>query len=181
MMKRINDTFTGVHFVRLLILFLNSYYFYSIIGNEVSEVKVSTKGRYAVRLMLDLAMNNTGENISIKAVSARQGISTKYLEQIISMLNRAGFVKSERGSGGGYRLAKKPEDYTVGMILRLTEGSLAPIACIEEEENQCPRFNQCATVDVWKKINNAINNVVDNITLADLVEEQNSKSNNFII
>ena len=144
-------------------------------------MKISTKGRYALRLMIDIAQNSSHKPVSIKEAARRQEISDKYLEQIISMLNRAGFVKSERGSGGGYRLAKKPEDYTVGMILRLTEGSLAPIACIEEEENQCPRFNQCATVDVWKKINNAINNVVDNITLADLVEEQNSKSNNFII
>ena len=107
-------------------------------------MKISTKGRYALRLMLDLAVNNTGENISIKAIAARQEISIKYLEQIISMLNRAGFVKSERGAGGGYRLAKAPEEYTVGMILRLTEGSLAPVACIEETE-QCSRYAECAT------------------------------------
>lgn len=88
-------------------------------------MKISTKGRYALRLMVDLALNNNGENISLKEISARQGISVKYLEQIISMLNRAGYVKSERGSNGGYRLTKKPEEYTVGMILRLTEGSLA--------------------------------------------------------
>lgn len=143
-------------------------------------MKISTKGRYALRLMLDLAIHNTGENISIKMISERQGISIKYLEQIISMLNRAGFVKSERGSGGGYRLTKKPEEYTVGMILRLTEGSLAPVACVEEEQ-QCPRFNECATNIVWEKLNYAINNVVDNITLADLVEEQNSRGENFII
>lgn len=142
-------------------------------------MKISTKGRYALRLMLDLAINNTGENISIKAIAARQEISTKYLEQIISMLNRAGFVKSERGSGGGYRLAKKPEEYTVGMILRLTEGSLAPVACVDEE--QCPRFLECATASVWKKLNDAISGVVDSITLADLIEEQNSRSENFII
>ena len=143
-------------------------------------MRISTKGRYALRLMLDLAINNTGENISIKAISARQEISTKYLEQIISMLNRAGFVKSERGSGGGYRLAKKPEEYTVGMILRLTEGSLAPVACVDESA-QCSRFNDCATFSVWKKINDAINDVVDHITLADLVDEQKSKNTDFII
>ena len=87
-------------------------------------MKISTKGRYALRTMIDLAMNDTGENISIKAIAARQGISTKYLEQIISTLNKAGYVKSERGANGGYRLTKKPEEYTVGMILRLTEGDL---------------------------------------------------------
>lgn len=147
---------------------------------EVKNLRISTKGRYALRLMLDLALNNTGENISIKAIASRQEISIKYLEQIISMLNRAGFVKSERGSGGGYRLAKKPEEYTVGMILRLTEGSLAPVACIEEKE-KCSRYGNCATVSVWQKINDAINNVVDHITLADLVEEQKSKSSDFVI
>lgn len=143
-------------------------------------MKVSTKGRYALRLMLDLALNNTGENISIKAIAARQEISIKYLEQIISMLNRAGFVKSERGSGGGYRLAKAPEEYTVGMILRLTEGSLAPVSCVEEKE-QCSRYSECATISVWEKLNEAINNVVDNITLADLVDEQKNRNTDFII
>ena len=125
-------------------------------------------------------MHDTGENISIKMISERQGISIKYLEQIISMLNRAGFVKSERGSGGGYRLAKRPEEYTVGMILRLTEGSLAPVACVEEEQ-LCPRFNECATNIVWERLNTAINSVVDSITLADLVDAQNGKGENFVI
>ncbi len=143
-------------------------------------MRISTKGRYALRLMLDLALNNTGENISIKAIAARQEISMKYLEQIISMLNRAGFVKSERGAGGGYRLAKAPEEYTVGMILRLTEGSLAPVSCVEEAQ-QCSRYAECATVLVWEKLNEAINGVVDHITLADLVEEQRNKQADFVI
>lgn len=137
-------------------------------------MRISTKGRYALSLMIDLALNGADENVSIKAISERQGISIKYLEQIISTLNKAGYVKSERGSGGGYRLTKTPEEYTVGMILRLTEGSLAPIACIEdEEENRCPKYGKCPTVGVWEKINDAINAVVDNITLADLLEDQN--------
>ena len=144
-------------------------------------MKISTKGRYALRLMVDLALNNNGENISLKEISARQGISVKYLEQIISMLNRAGYVKSERGSNGGYRLTKKPEEYTVGMILRLTEGSLAPIACVDEDGAGCDRFEQCATFSVWKKLNDAINGVVDNITVADLVLEQKEKMLDFII
>ena len=95
-------------------------------------MKVSTKGRYALRLMLDLAVNNTGEPISLKDIARRQGISDKYLEQIISVLNKAKYVKSIRGAQGGYILTKKPEEYTIGMILRLTEGSLAPVACVEE-------------------------------------------------
>lgn len=144
-------------------------------------MKISTKGRYALRLMVDLALNNNGENISLKEISARQGISVKYLEQIISMLNRAGYVKSERGSNGGYRLTKNPEEYTVGMILRLTEGSLAPIACVDENGAGCNRAPQCATFSVWKKLNDAINGVVDNITVADLVLEQKEKMLDFII
>lgn len=144
-------------------------------------MKISTKGRYALRLMVDLALNNNGENISLKEISSRQGISVKYLEQIISMLNRAGYVKSERGSNGGYRLTKKPEEYTVGMILRLTEGSLAPIACVDEDGAGCDRFEQCATFSVWKKLNDAINGVVDSITVADLVLEQKEKMFDFII
>ena len=144
-------------------------------------MKISTKGRYALRLMIDLALNDTGENVSIKAISARQNISTKYLEQIISMLNRAGYVKSERGSNGGYKLTKKPEEYTVGMILRLTEGSLAITTCTEDEQNQCERYGSCPTVHLWEKLNKAISNVVDNITIADLAEEERSALNNFVI
>ncbi len=144
-------------------------------------MKISTKGRYALRLMIDLALNNTGENVSIKAISARQNISTKYLEQIISMLNRAGYVKSERGSNGGYKLTKKPEEYTVGMILRLTEGSLAITTCTEDEQNQCERYGSCPTVHLWEKLNKAISDVVDNITIADLAEEERSALNNFVI
>ena len=144
-------------------------------------MKISTKGRYALRLMIDLALNNTGENVSIKAISARQNISTKYLEQIISLLNRAGYVKSERGSNGGDKLTKKPEEYTVGMILRLTEGSLAITTCTEDEQNQCERYGTCPTVHLWEKLNNAISNVVDNITIADLAEEERSALNNFVI
>ncbi|BCJ93323.1 AsnC family transcriptional regulator [Anaerocolumna cellulosilytica] len=141
-------------------------------------MKISTKGRYALRLMLDLALHNTGEYITIKSIAARQEISDKYLEQIITQLSKAGYVKSTRGSQGGYRLAKPPEEYTVGMILRLIEGSLSPVACLEDEPNQCNRSGHCATLDVWQKLDNAIRNVVDNITLADLVDKQNSLTGN---
>lgn len=142
-------------------------------------MKISTKGRYALRTMIDLAMNDTGENISIKAIAARQGISTKYLEQIISTLNKAGYVKSERGANGGYRLTKKPEEYTVGMILRLTEGSLAITTCTQDEQNLCERYGCCTTVKVWEKINKAISDVVDNITIADLAADEQNSTNNF--
>jgi Rrf2 family protein len=140
-------------------------------------MKISTKGRYALRMMLDLALNNSGEYIKIKNISERQEISEKYLEQIITVLSRAGYVKSVRGAQGGYRLAKAPEEYTVGMILRLTEGSLAPVACVEDE-TECGRLDDCVTVEVWKRLDEAIKNVVDNITLADLLEWQTQKVNN---
>lgn len=139
-------------------------------------MKISTKGRYALRLMLDLAINNTGEFIPLKNVSERQDISVKYLEQIITVLVKAGFVKGLRGSRGGYKLAKKPEDYTVGMILRLTEGSLAPVACLDDEVNTCERACDCITLGLWQELYDAINGVVDNITLADLIERAKKQS-----
>ena len=143
-------------------------------------MRVSTRGRYALRLMLDLAMNNTGEPVRLKDVAKRQEISEKYLEQIISILNKAGLVKSVRGPAGGYSLKRKPEEYTVGMILRLTEGSLAPVDCVEDGTD-CGRADQCVTVLLWKKLNDAINGVVDNITLADLVDWQMQKANEYVI
>ncbi len=131
-------------------------------------MKISTKGRYAVRLMLDLAENHTGEPIRLKDVARRQEVSEKYLEQIIAMLNKAGFVRSIRGPMGGYILAKAPSEYTVGMILRLTEGSLSPVECIEEGAF-CDRQETCPTRYVWSRIADAVNQVVDHITLDDLL------------
>lgn len=131
-------------------------------------MKISTKGRYAVRVMLDLALNDGGECIKVKEIAGRQGISEKYLEQIIAVLNRAGYVKSVRGAQGGYRLAKDPGEYTVGMVLRLTEGSLAPVACLEENYGVCERCDTCETLHVWKDVYEAVNNVVDNVTIGDL-------------
>ncbi len=138
-------------------------------------MRISTKGRYALRLMLDLALHYNGEFISLKEIAERQEISTKYLEQIITVLNRAGFVKSVRGAQGGYMLSKEPSEFTVGMILRLMEGDLAPVRCIEDEENKCERAEQCVTVEVWKKIDEAVNDIVDNITLRDLTERYYEK------
>lgn len=134
-------------------------------------MKISTKGRYALRMMLEFAMH-PDVCTKINQVAERQQISEKYLEQIVTILSRAGYVKSMRGAQGGYRLAKDPSEYTVGMILRLTEGSLAPVACLEDDKNQCSRAGICVTLNVWKQLNEAISNVVDHVTLADLVEEQ---------
>ncbi len=130
-------------------------------------MRISTKGRYALRLMLDLALAEN-QVVRLKDVAARQGISLKYLEQIISVLQKCGYVKSMRGPGGGYMLAQKPEQYTVGMILRQIEGSLAPVACLDGEENDCVRQESCVTLRLWKMLYEAINDVVDQVTLADL-------------
>ena len=121
-------------------------------------MKISTKGRYALRLMLDLAYNHTGSFIPIKNISQRQDISDKYLEQIITQLSRAGLVKSARGAQGGYMLAKEPQEYTV-----------------DDTKDACTRADECVTMEVWREIKDAVNKVVDNITLADLVEQQRQK------
>ena len=135
-------------------------------------MKISTKGRYALRLMLDIALNDAKTPVRIKDIAERQQISDKYLEQIVSSLNKAGFVKSLRGPQGGYRLTKKPEEYTVGMILRLIEGSLSPVACVDDDINNCTRADRCPTLILWEKLYDAISEVVDNITLADLISWQ---------
>ena len=139
-------------------------------------MKISTKGRYAVRVMMDIAEHDGGDGfVKANQISARQGISAKYLEQIIAILNKAGYVNSVRGAQGGYKLAKPAENYTVGMILRLTEGSLFPVACMDEEINSCSRCNSCEPLEVWKQISDAINNVVDNVTIADLLEKKKKR------
>lgn len=132
-------------------------------------MKISTRGRYALRLMIDIAVCGNDAPVRIKDIAKRQEISEKYLEQIVSVLNKAGFVKSSRGPQGGYRLARKPEDYTAGMILKLIEGSLAPVACMDGDINDCHRQECCATLRLWQKLNDAIEKVVESVTLADLV------------
>lgn len=141
-------------------------------------MKISTKGRYAVRVMLDLALNDTGEYVKVREIAKRQEISEKYLEQIIAVLNKAGYVRSTRGAQGGYKIAKDPSQYTVGMILRLTEGSLCPVDCLETESNECERCDTCETLQVWKDLNNAINKVVDSVTIADLVARHQERIEN---
>lgn len=142
-------------------------------------MRISTKGRYAVRVMLDLAGNDTGEYIKVKQIAERQGLSEKYLEQIIAILNKAGFVKSVRGAQGGYKIAKDPKNYTIGMILRLTEGSLSPVACLDDETNACERCDTCETLEIWKDLNDAINGVVDHVTIADLLVKQQERLEGF--
>lgn len=144
-------------------------------------MKISTKGRYALRLMLDLAVYNTGEPVSLKDVARRQEISEKYLEQIISLLNKAGFVRSVRGAQGGYMLTRDPAEYTVGSILRLTEGDLAPVSCVGAERTVCDRKESCVTVRIWEMINEAVNGVVDHITLADMVGWQEQQADQYCI
>ncbi len=137
-------------------------------------MKISTKGRYALRLMLDIALTGGEAPVSLRDVAQRQDISDKYLEQIITPLGRAGLVRSVRGAGGGYLLTRPPEEYTVGEILRLLEGSLVPVICAEAK-SCCCRAEQCVTQEIWEEIAAAVSSVVDHTTLADLVERYHKK------
>ena len=144
-------------------------------------MKISTKGHYALRMMIDLAEHQGEGFVSLKDIAARQGISKKYLEQIISSLKKAGYVKSLRGAQGGYMLARDPKTYTVGMILRLTEGSMKPVACLEDEPNQCDRAGECVTLRLWKMLDEAIEGVLDKVTLQDLKDWYEQMGNDYVI
>lgn len=137
---------------------------------EVRLLKISTKGRYALRLMLDLALSDGGSPVSLRDVSERQKLSEKYLEQIVTPLSRAGLVRAVRGAGGGYLLTKPAAEYTVGTILRTLEGELAPVECAVDP-NYCERRAECVTVELWEQIYRAVCGVVDNITLEDLRQQ----------
>lgn len=130
---------------------------------------ISTKGRYALRLMVDIASRPEGMPVSLKEVATRQNISMKYLEQIVNRLCRAGLLESIRGPHGGYLLTRRLEDYTVGDILRVTEGSLAPVACLTGEFNECPRSDGCPTLPFWTGLRDVINQYVDSVTLKQLI------------
>lgn len=132
-------------------------------------MKISTKGRYALRVMIDLAINSNGNYISITDIAKRQDITCKYLEQIVSLLNKAGFLESARGNMGGYRLAKTPKEYIIGDILRATEGNLTPIYCLTEK-GQCARREQCKTYPFWNGLDYVITEYVDSKTLEDLIK-----------
>lgn len=131
---------------------------------------ISTKGRYALRVMLDLAQQPAGEYISLKSISQRQAVSMKYMEAIVATLNKAGMVESLRGKKGGYRLTRKPREYTVGEILKLTEGSLAPVTCLDCE-NPCQRAESCITRPMWLELDKLIDDYLESKTLADLLGE----------
>lgn len=134
-------------------------------------MRISTRGRYALKMMIEFA-KHPDTTTKISQVSRSQGISEKYLEQIVSTLTKAGFVKSVRGAQGGYLLARKPCEYSVGEILRLTEGSLAPVACLDENSAPCDLACACVSRSVFQKIEDAVNQVVDHISLEDLLEEE---------
>lgn len=147
-------------------------------------MKISTKGRYATRFMLELALRPLGQPLTIKEAALSQQISEKYLEQLIPPLRKQGFIRSVRGAQGGYLLNQEPQSITVGMLLRALEGPLAPVDCVLALDpgtfptaKQCNNMSRCVTVDVWKEIYDAVNQVVDRISLADLVERHKEKGN----
>lgn len=132
---------------------------------------ISTKGRYALRVMIDIADNSEGEYVPLKDIAERQGISLKYLEQVIALLVRAGLVSGLRGTGGGYRLTKPAGDYTASEILYAVEGSLAPIACLKDSPNACPRSDSCATLPFWEGYYKVISDYVDGVKLSDMMKK----------
>ena len=137
-------------------------------------MKISTRGRYALDFMIDLAQHNSGDYIALKDVSARQQISVKYLEQITSLLSKFGLLLSVRGPQGGYKLAKAAEQYTIGEILRITEGDMAPVACLSGTDNACDKKLSCPTLKLWTGLDKVVNEYLDSVTLQDLVNELNA-------
>lgn len=144
-------------------------------------MKISTKGRYALRLMIDLAENKEDGRISLKDISRRQDISLKYLEQIVSPLTKAGLIKSTRGPQGGYSLVKSPKEYTPKDILVVVEGPIACVSCLETEKNLCPRYAECPTVVLYEGLNKVICDYLDSYTLDDLVEMNKNKNWDYVI
>lgn len=141
-------------------------------------MKISTKGRYALRMLLDLAEYRNCGFIALKDIAERQHISKKYLEQIIPIFNKSGILKTNRGSQGGYQLAKAPDQYTVGEILRLTEGSLSPVSCAEPDSAECERRGDCAMLPVWQGLYHVISDYLDHITLQDILDQQKERYDN---
>lgn len=141
-------------------------------------MKVSTKGRYALRVMIDLAQHRDEEFISLKEIAARQEISMKYLEMIVGILNRADYVQSLRGKSGGYRLSKNSGEYTIGAILKLTEGSMAPVSCLENGADICKRAEECITLPLWKGLDKVIDDYLESISLEDLIYGNSIKIEN---
>lgn len=145
-------------------------------------LKISTKGRYALRMLLDLAEHQGSGYVSLKSIAERQSISKKYLEQIIPIFNGSDILKTNRGSQGGYRLAKTPDKCTVGEILRLTEGSLSPVVCAEQELIDCERSKDCIMLPIWQGLYRVITEYLDSITLQDIMDRQNEQyGNDYVI
>lgn len=136
-------------------------------------MKISTKGRYAIRLMIDVGLHGEGF-VRLKDIARRQDISLKYLEQIISGLQKNGLLLSSRGAHGGYKLQKDPQEYTIGEILRATEGSVAPVACLDDQENKCLRRNYCATLGFWEGLNQVVHTYLEEHTLDELIARERS-------
>ena len=136
---------------------------------------VSTKGRYALRVMVCLAMRSEGDYLPLKEIAEAEGISQKYLESIMSVLSKAGFVDAVHGKGGGYRLNRSPEEYTVGSILKLTEGSLATVSCTTQGASACSRSTCCQTLPMWERLDKMVDEFFEGITLADLLKEETAK------
>ena len=141
---------------------------------------ISTKGRYALRVLIDLAEHQTEGYIPLKEVAQRQDISEKYLESIIKLLVKANLLSGLRGKGGGYKLTKNPESYTVGSILRLTEDSLAPVSCLEPGATACPKVAECRTISMWQGLDKVISDYLNNFTIADLAKS-NSSGDHYVI
>jgi len=139
---------------------------------------ISTRGRYALRMMLDLAENQQDGYIALKDIAERQHVSKKYLEQIIPVLNRAKLLQTTRGYQGGYRLTKSPDSYTVWDILIATEGSMAPVSCLDQDENSCPYQNTCATLPVWEGLEKVVGEYLSGITLQDLLNQKQERTGN---
>jgi Rrf2 family protein len=156
-----NDNLASVLVIEKLENIVNLWY--------IEDMKISTKGRYSLRMLVDLAEHKNNGFISIKDISQRQGISKKYLEQIVTLLSRPDILRANRGNKGGYMLAKEPDKYTVGQILRITEGGLSPVSCLEDNPNQCDRKGYCKTLWIWQGLEKVISKYLDNITIQDIV------------
>jgi Rrf2 family protein len=141
-------------------------------------MKISTKGRYALRTLIDLAQHSGEGLVPLKDIAARQEISQKYLEQIVTQMSKAGFLQGVRGPQGGYRLARDTRDYNMAEILQTIEGSLAPVSCLETETNQCERCASCATVDMWSGLYKTVTDYLGSITLQDLLDKANTSAGN---
>ena len=144
-------------------------------------MKISTKGRYALRMLIDLAEHQNEGYVALKDIAERQDISKKYLEQIVPLLNHAGYLLTNRGFQGGYRLAMPPEKYTVGALMRVTEGGLSPVSCLEGDVNECARASECRTLAVWEGLEKVICEYLDGITIQDILDSTSDPGENYVI